>query len=105
MQVNHSLRRIASLSAFVLAISITSASQAGVIPWVYDAIFGPVHYRSYGYSPYAVSYARPVVIRSYAPAPYTHTRRRPVARRARRATTLRWFIRCRVLAVAVAVQS
>lgn len=70
MQVNHSLRRIASLSAFVLAISITSASQAGVIPWVYDAIFGPVHYRSYGYSPYAVSYGRPVVIRSYAPAPY-----------------------------------
>ena len=70
MQVNQSLRRIASLSAFVLAISITSASHAGVIPWVYDAIFGPVHYRSYGYSPYAVSYARPVVIRSYAPAPY-----------------------------------
>ncbi len=70
MQVNHSLRRIASLSAFVLATSITSASQAGVIPWVYDAIFGPVHYRSYGYSPYAVSYARPVVVRSYAPAPY-----------------------------------
>ncbi len=70
MQVNHSLQRIASLSAFVLAISITSASQAGVIPWVYDAVFGPVHYRSYGYSPYAVSYARPVAIRSYAPAPY-----------------------------------
>ncbi len=70
MQVNHSLRRIASLSAFMLAISITSASQAGVIPWVYDTIFGPVHYRSYGYSPYAVSYGRPVVIRNYAPAPY-----------------------------------
>ncbi|MBC7817196.1 MAG: hypothetical protein IAG10_09940 [Planctomycetaceae bacterium] len=73
MQVNHSLRRIASLSAFVLAISITSASQAGVIPWVYDAIFGPVHYRSYGYSPYAVSYSRPVVIRSYAPASYGYS--------------------------------
>ncbi len=70
MQVNHSLRRIASLSAFMLAIGVTSASQAGVIPWVYDAIFGPVHYRSYGYSPYAVSYGRPVVVRSYAPAPY-----------------------------------
>lgn len=68
MQVNHSLRRTASLSAFLLVISITSASQAGVIPWVYDAIFGPVHYRSYGDSPYAVSYRRPVVIHSYAPA-------------------------------------
>lgn len=70
MPVNHSLRRIASLSAFALAISITSASQAGVIPWVYDALFGPVYYRSYGCSPYAVSYDRPVVIRSYAPSPY-----------------------------------
>jgi hypothetical protein len=73
MQVNHSLRRIASLSAFVLAISITSASHAGVIPWVYDAIFGPVHHRSYCCSPYSVSYARPVVIRSYAPAPNCST--------------------------------
>ncbi len=70
MSVNHSLRRIASLSAFVVAISITSASQAGIIPWAYDAIFGPVHYRSYGYSPYPVSYSRPVVIRSYSPGPY-----------------------------------
>ncbi|MFM9963020.1 MAG: hypothetical protein ACKV2Q_17565 [Planctomycetaceae bacterium] len=68
MPVNHSLRRIASLSAFVLAITITSASHAGVIPWVYDAIFGPAPYRSYSNTPYAVSYSRPVVIRSYAPA-------------------------------------
>lgn len=73
MQVNHSVRRIASIFAFVLAVGVTSASQAGIIPWVYDAIFGPVHYPSYGYgygySPYAVSYSRPVVIRS-APVSY-----------------------------------
>jgi hypothetical protein len=74
MQVKHSLRRIASLSAFVVAIGISSISHAGIIPWVYDAVFGPVHYRSCGYgcgySPYVVSYQRPVVIRSYAPTPY-----------------------------------
>lgn len=66
MIMKHSLRRIASLSAFLLAAGIASASQAGIIPWVYDAIFGPVHYRGYGSgcSPCAVSYARPVVIRS-----------------------------------------
>lgn len=69
------MRRIASLSAFLLAVGVTSASQAGIIPWVYDSIFGPVRYPSYGYgySPYAASYGGPVVVRSsprYAPASY-----------------------------------
>lgn len=68
MKVNHWLSRGAKLSAFLLAIGIASASHAGVIPWVYDAIFGPVRYPAYGYGygcgPCGVSYARPVVIRS-----------------------------------------
>lgn len=80
MQVNHSVRRIASLSAFMLAVGMASVSQAGIIPWAYDAIFGPVRYPAYGYgygySPYQASYGRPVVIRSsrmYAPAPYGYS--------------------------------
>jgi hypothetical protein len=68
MKVNHWLSRGAKLSAFLLAIGIASASHAGVIPWVYDAIFGPVRYPAYGYGygcgPCGVSYARPVAIRS-----------------------------------------
>lgn len=66
MTVNLGLRRIASVSAFLVAMGIASASQAGIIPWAYDAVFGPVRYpaRGHGYSPYAVSYARPVYVRS-----------------------------------------
>lgn len=75
MRMNLGLRRIASLSAFLVAMGVASASQAGVIPWVYDAIFGPVRYpaHGYGYSPYAVSYSRPVYVNSapmYAPSSY-----------------------------------
>lgn len=71
MTVNLGLRRIASLSAFLVAMGIASASQAGIIPWAYDVVFGPVRYPSYGYgySPYAVSYSRPVYIHS-APVSY-----------------------------------
>lgn len=69
MTVNLGLRRIASLSAFLVAMSIASASQAGIIPWAYDFVFGPVRYPSYGYgySPYAVSYSRPVYVSNSAP--------------------------------------
>lgn len=75
MTVNLGLRRIVSLSAFLVATGIASASQAGIIPWAYDAIFGPVRYPAYGngYSPYYVSYSRPVYVRSsraYAPISY-----------------------------------
>ena len=49
MTVNLGLRRIASLSAFLIAMSIASASQAGIIPWAYDVVFGPVRYPAYGY--------------------------------------------------------
>ena len=75
MTLNLGLRRIASLSAFLLAMGIASASQAGIIPWTYDAVFGPVRHPAYGYggSPYAVSYSRPVYVRSapmYAPVSY-----------------------------------
>lgn len=78
MRMNLGLRRIASLSAFLVAMSIASASQAGIIPWAYDVIFGPVRYPSYGYgySPYAVSYSRPVYVNSapmYAPASYGYS--------------------------------
>ncbi len=57
MKMNQTARRILSLSAFALAIGVTSATQAGIIPWVYDSIFGPVRYSNYGYAPYSVSYA------------------------------------------------
>lgn len=73
MTLNLGLRRIASLSAFLVAMGIASASQAGIIPWAYDVVFGPVRYPAYGYSPYAVSYSRPVYVNSapmYAPANY-----------------------------------
>lgn len=64
MKMNLTARRIASLSAFLLTLGITSATSAGIVPWVYDSIFGPVRYSSYGYVPYSVSYGpRPV---SYA---------------------------------------
>ena len=73
MTLNLGLRRIASLSAFLVAMGIASASQAGIIPWAYDVVFGPVRYPAYGYSPYSVSYSRPVYVNSapmYAPANY-----------------------------------
>ena len=75
MTVNLCLRRIASLSVFLVVVGVASASQAGIIPWAYDVIFGPVRYPAYGsgYSPYAVSYSRPVHVHSsrrYAPASY-----------------------------------
>lgn len=78
MTLNLGLRRFASLSAFLVAMSIASASQAGIIPWAYDVIFGPVRYPAYGYgySPYAVSYSRPVYVNSapmYAPASYGYS--------------------------------
>lgn len=75
MTVNLGLRRIACLSAFLLTMGIASASQAGIIPWAYDVVFGPVRYPAYGngYSQYAASYSQPVYVRSapmYAPVSY-----------------------------------
>lgn len=74
MRMNLGLRRIASLSAFLVAMGIASASQAGIIPWAYDVVFGPVRYPAYGYgySPYAVSYSRPVYVNS-APVSYGYS--------------------------------
>ncbi len=72
MTVNHRKSRFASLLSVALVVGLSSAANAGVIPWVYDAVFGPVRYPAYGYgygysypeygygyrySPYAVSYA------------------------------------------------
>ena len=78
MTMNLGLRRIASLSAFLAAVGIASTSQAGIIPWAYDVIFGPVHYPAYGYgySEYRGTYSRPVYVRSsqvYAPASYGYS--------------------------------
>ena len=74
MTVNLGLRRIACLSAFLVTMGIASASQAGIIPWAYDVVFGPVRYPAYGYgySPYAVSYSRPIYVRS-TPASYGYS--------------------------------
>lgn len=51
------MRRIgvAGLAATVVAGAF-STSQAGVIPWLYDAMFGPAYYSPY-YGPYAPSYS------------------------------------------------
>ncbi len=54
-------------SGFSFAMAVPEQTQAGVIPWMYDAIFGPVGslraaragsstYASYGYAPYSASY-------------------------------------------------
>ncbi len=65
MTVKHRTWRLASLIAVSLIVGSASLSQAGIIPWVYDVVFGPVGspargYSSYGYSgytPYTASYA------------------------------------------------
>ena len=62
------LTRIAVFLACAVGVGLPSSSEAGVIPWAYDAIFGPVGsmQRSYsapystgysGYTPYSTGYS------------------------------------------------
>lgn len=70
------MKRLAlrSMLAAAMVTCLLSTTQAGLIPWVYDTIFGPVRYPAYGpaysaptsyYSPYRCSPCGPV---SYRPA-------------------------------------
>ena len=72
MKVKQRTWRFASLLAVALVVGSTSAVQAGVIPWVYDAVFGPVRYpvSGYGYSGYSAAYAPTYYVprSGYAPA-------------------------------------
>ncbi len=65
------LAKFVFVLACVLGTSCPSASEAGVIPWAYDAIFGPVGslHRSY-YQPYYAGYSG-YTGASYLPASYT----------------------------------
>lgn len=65
------LAKFGFLLACVLGTSCPSPSEAGVIPWAYDAIFGPVGslHRSY-YQPYYAGYSG-YTGASYQPAAYT----------------------------------
>lgn len=55
MTVKHRTWRLASLIAVSLVVGSASLSQAGIIPWVYDAVFGPVRSPAWGYSSYGYS--------------------------------------------------
>ena len=68
MTVKQRTWRFASLF-LVLIAGTSSAAQAGVIPWAYNAIFGPASYPAYGYG-YGTSYGyrAPRYVVSYAPA-------------------------------------
>ena len=65
------LAKFAAVLACVLGASCPSSSEAGVIPWAYDAVFGPVGslHRSY-YQPYYAGYSG-YTGASYLPASYT----------------------------------
>ena len=65
------MKRLAlrSMLATAMVTCLLSTTQAGIIPWVYDTIFGPVRYPAYGpvysappsyYSPYRCSPCGPV---------------------------------------------
>lgn len=66
------LARIALLVACSVGVEIPSSSEAGVIPWAYDAVFGPVGsmQRSY-YAPYYTGYSG-YVGTNYQPAAYSY---------------------------------
>lgn len=69
------LRHFVAALALALSASFTSSAQAGIIPWVYDVIFGPVHSRhdyapAYSYSPAPMSYSQPAY--SY-PSTYSYS--------------------------------
>ena len=69
MTVKQRTWRFASLLTLLLVAGTTSAAQAGVIPWTYNAIFGPVRYPEYGYGYGAgYGYRAPRYVVSYAPA-------------------------------------
>jgi hypothetical protein len=63
------MKRLAlrSMFAFAMVTCLLSSTQAGIIPWVYDTIFGPVRYPAYGpgYG-YAASYG-PQMGSGYSP--------------------------------------
>ncbi len=69
------MKRLAlqSMVAVAMVTCLLSSTQAGVIPWVYDVIFGPVRYPAYGpgYG-YGVSYA-PQGNYGYSPYSYAPT--------------------------------
>ncbi len=67
MTVKQRTWRFASLLALMLAAGLTSAAQAGVIPWTYNAIFGPVRYPASNYQA-SYRYRTPRYVASYAPA-------------------------------------
>ena len=71
MTVKQRTWRFASLLAVTLLVGTTSAAQAGVIPWVYDAVFGPVRYPASSYR-YSASYAPAYYVpqSGYAPVSY-----------------------------------
>ena len=65
------MKRLAlqSMVAVAMVTCLLSSTQAGVIPWVYDAIFGPVRYPAYGSGyGYGVSYAPQM---NYGYSPYS----------------------------------
>lgn len=65
------LAKFAFVLASVLGSSCPSPSQAGVIPWAYDAIFGPVgSLRGSNYTPYYAGYSG-YTGASYQPAAYS----------------------------------
>ena len=66
------LAKFAFVLASVLGSSCPSASEAGVIPWAYDAIFGPVgSLRGSNYTPYYAGYSG-YTGASYQPAAYSY---------------------------------
>ena len=65
------LAKFAFVLASVLGASCPSASEAGVIPWAYDAVFGPVgSLRGSNYTPYYAGYSG-YTGASYQPAAYS----------------------------------
>lgn len=71
--MNRPARRIGTVVLGICLIpGLLSTTQAGLIPWLYDAVFGPVAPYGYGYhSSYAYPYVARPVITSYRGAPST----------------------------------
>ena len=66
------LTRIAMLLACAVGVGFPTSSEAGIIPWAYDAIFGPVGSMRQSYStPYYTGYSG-YVGTNYQPAAYSY---------------------------------
>jgi hypothetical protein len=60
--------------AVALTVGLVSSTQAGIIPWVYDVIFGPVHRPVHSYSPGPVySHPQPQIGYTYPSRSYPAT--------------------------------